>query len=113
MNTDWDVDSEITKYFLDRLEDPSLLNDAVNIMGDLAVPIGGVRKYGSLGIHFCSIKSCERQMEKLKDSIKFPNLRFVECRGTYTVRWGCFFDDSMSNKVRGRLCGYKESVLSE
>lgn len=109
---------ETIEYYKTRLEDQYLLEKSIKIGEEVFVPVGGKRiigskqfsnKYASIEVFYILYKKCG-----------FPNLRFKVgsvpyALKTWSLMWGERIEDNdfykLSLKERGRLFGYKESVL--
>jgi len=78
-------------YFKARLDDPSLLDRAIQVEGMLAVPIGGRRRGGYLSV--ADAQMSERAIARLAGITGFPNLRYEyeqddDGAEYHLVRWG-------------------------
>jgi hypothetical protein len=76
-------------YFTERLEDPSLIDRAVVVPGDLAVPVGGKRRGG--WVRADSHEDAEVMFALLynhDDDDGFPDLRMESSDGNALVVWG-------------------------
>ena len=112
---------ETLEYFIERLEDQYLIDLHIEIDGKIFIPIGGKRIIGNQqcfekyeAIYFFYM------LRKHPKFLGFPNLRFKVANLPYALpcwylEWGKRIDDNeyynLSLKERGRLFGYKESVL--
>ncbi len=113
-------------WLVERLEDPSLLDRAVAVGGNLAVPVGGKRRGG-----FVCVDGEEEATETialLSGIPGFPNLRAVlsdDPEVADNVRWGddepsCPESDEASDlewacwdMATGRFYGYSEKAISD
>jgi Family of unknown function (DUF6302) len=108
-----------------RLEDLSLLDRAVAIGGDLAVPVGGERRGGYVCVG--GEEEAAAVIALLASIPGFPNLRAVlshDPEVADNVRWGGDeppvpdMDESDLEWARwdvatGRFCGYSEKAIRE
>jgi hypothetical protein len=95
-------------YYQNRLEDISLLDKALEIKGQILVPVGGKRVRGC-----CYYRNEKDAKEALNITSKldgFPNPR-IKVRDFWGVIWGEEYNENITTKELGRMYGYKESVL--
>ncbi len=103
-------------YFAKRIEDKTLLQQAVPIIISagaavgLAVPVGGTRRGGYAP--FKTINSCHLAVKQLKDRPGFPNLRIVPSDDGFNVWWG-EPEPSGDAIEHGRYFGYSEAAINE
>jgi hypothetical protein len=116
---------EIRRRYAELLEDPSLLDSAVAVGHDLAVPIGGRRRGGFVCVD--GEEGAAAAIAVLSGHPGFPNLRVVlsdDPEVWDNVRWG---DDeppvpqldasavewARSDMAAGHLYGYREKAIRE
>lgn len=106
----------IDGYYSKRLEDISLLNNAIEIYGQIFVPVGGKRVVGSA--YFYRESQAKYAYDMLSNTNGFENLTISLIdistnKKWWELDWGKKPDNwkTLSKKERGRLFGYKESVL--
>ena len=100
------------RYFMDRLDDPSLLARAVVTEdNDLAVPVGGKRRGGYCGATIRAVgRSLVRQLRERPD--EFPAVRLIYLDGCgWLVEWGPELDWRGDDEVAGRYFGYSEAAI--
>lgn len=104
------------KYYQERLTNTDLIGKAVVFNQQMLIPVGGDRKIGSEC--FCLKRHAKTVFLKLKNRKDFPNLKIHYKPDSSGMKWWVlmwgeypknFFE--LSTKERGRLFGYKESVL--
>ena len=98
------------RYFQNRLDDPGLLDRAVITEdGDLAVPAGGKRLGGEVGVDTKAAGSrLIRQLAARPD--EFPGARLV--RGEpWAVEWGPELDWYSDDAAIGRYFGYSDAAI--
>lgn len=119
-------------YFLARLADPNLLDQAIVVTfgpqndrrSDLAVPVGGVRRAGEMCVG--TRREGSQVIRQLGQYPRqFPNLRFVPGGRNYmaNVCWGEVWDEGSEDlsiaeiiadtRERGHLFGYSETAIQQ
>lgn len=98
-------DSYSYPFYRDRLDDPGLLDRAVVTEdGDLAVPVGGKRHGGYLGMNTkAEALRLARQLAARPD--EFPDIRYYRGDG-WRVEWGLHLD------WRGDDAGHPENYIA-
>jgi hypothetical protein len=113
------------QYYLERLADTSLLDEAVPVKnsnsetaGDhLAVPVGGSRRGGYL--EFIKRGQAEKALTVLSRHAGFPNLRIVDLFDKYmaapcfSLVWGEAQTRKMTVEELGRYYGYREEAIKQ
>jgi hypothetical protein len=106
------------RFYLDRLDDPGLLDRAVITEdGDLAVPVGGKRLGGYVAADTRAAgRRLIRQLATRPD--EFPDLRLV-CYYPWVVEWGPELDwrgdddgHPEDYAAAGRYFGYSEAAVA-
>lgn len=99
------------RYFQNRLDDPGLLDRAmITEDGDLAVPAGGRRLGGFIGVDTKAAGNrLVKQLTARPD--EFPGARLV--RGEpWDVEWGPELDWDTDDAAIGRYFGYSEAAIA-
>lgn len=106
----------VDNYYTERLDDITLLNKAMEIYGQIFVPTGGKRVIGSA--YFYHKKQAEDAFQILSSVNGFENLTISLIKKSnnkswWELNWGEKINnwDDLSKRKRGRLFGYKESIL--
>lgn len=111
------------RQFVERLEDPTLLEHAVDTGGDLAVPVGGCRRGGYVCVD--GEAEASRVIALLAGHPGFPNLRVEvshDPEAVDNVLWGdeepslppfeaSDLDWACSDVTEGRFYGYSEAAI--
>jgi hypothetical protein len=105
-------------WYKERLDDPSLLDKAVQLSsGELAVPVGGRRTAGSGDSIHETPEEAEAVAKEIRGKPGFPDVRVRADHDengdvqAYSVIWGTDVMAYPTLTERGRAYGYKESVL--
>jgi hypothetical protein len=103
------------EWYHSRLSDVELLNGAIDIGCDIAVPIGGNRKSGLVSTILFTRNEI-RKLLVLMDDVRFPNKQLrlnIEDDGEMekSITFGVPTDDMKTCKERGRSFGYREEIL--
>jgi len=101
------------RFYMDRLDDPGLLNRAVITEdGDLAVPVGGKRRGGYVGaLSRAAGARLVRQLAARPD--EFPAARYYFHHGAgWLVEWGPELDWRSDDAAAGRHFGYSEAAVA-
>lgn len=115
--------SDETSWYQDRLENPELLDQAVDTSAGLAIPVGGTRRGGYVSVE--DAKHGQEVIGQLSTQDGFPNVRLIpsdDDEAMDVVRWGDnepalpAFDDSdlawaRSDVDAGRMYGYREEAI--
>ncbi len=104
------------KYYQERLTNTDLIGKAVVFNQQMLIPIGGDRRIGSECFYLK--QHVKTVFLKLKNYDGFPNLKIhyqPDSSGIkwWVLKWGEYPKNffKLSTKERGKLFGYKESVL--
>jgi hypothetical protein len=101
------------QYYAERLDDPSLLERAVDLGDDeLAVPCGGKRVAGFVCVR--NRRQGRWLVSKLQQLDGFPNVRFVAGGRDYAanVCWGVDVLDVVGEAEVGRRYGYSDAAIA-
>ena len=101
------------RYFMDRLDEPGLLDRAiVTEDNDLAVPVGGKRLGGYCGaISRAVARRTVRQLAARPED--FPGARYFYGEGCgWLVEWGPEFD-WCDDVTAGRYFGYSDAAIED
>jgi len=119
------------QYWLDRLQEPELLDSAVLLEVEangtlLAVPVGKWRRGGH--IEFLKKSEAKKAFDQLKHHNGFPNLRLITCKDPvtgrpmryYEVRWGepapfdgCDYCEPICGLLLGVHYGYRAEAIAD
>jgi hypothetical protein len=109
-----DATAAVIAYYRERLDDLALLDGAVQVGWDLAVPIGGRRRGG-----YCEgfEDEADEVTARLTAAGGFPGLMHMDAQaeGVITFQWGEEPRDARSVRDEihnGRLYGYSESAIA-
>lgn len=104
------------KWFEERLEDVGLLDRAMVVAGDLAVPVGGKRRGGFISGSWDPewVKRIIAQLGADPEGFPRPHLERGGRRDTAdTIRWGDAPPRSANPVSMGRYYGYSEEAIHE
>lgn len=106
------------QWYRDRLEDLSLLENAIHIEGQVLVPLGGKRISGCT--YFNGKDKADKAISRINQynfenhsNNGFQNVRLVDYgEGYWEVVWGeDVIKKTKSLRERGRMFGYREEIL--